>query len=34
MIGLYIMLGGMLLTGVIIVLLDEISYRRKHRGTK
>ena len=34
MIGLYIMLGGMALTGVILVILDQISYRRRHRGTK
>jgi hypothetical protein len=34
MIGLYILLGGMALTMVIIVVLDGISYRRKHRGAK
>lgn len=34
MIGLYIMLGGMALFAVIFTVLDGISYRRKHRGTK
>jgi len=34
MTGLYIMLGGMALTMIVIAVLDGISYRRKHRGTK
>jgi hypothetical protein len=34
MIGLYILLGGMALTMVIIAILDGISYRRKHRSAK
>lgn len=34
MTGLYVLLGGMALTMIIIAVLDEMSRRRKHRGTK
>jgi len=34
MIGLYILLGGIVLFATIVVVLDGISYRRKHRGAK
>jgi hypothetical protein len=34
MIGLYIMLGGMALTMIIIAVLDGIDYRRSHRSAK
>jgi hypothetical protein len=34
MTGLYILLGGMALFAVLIFVLDGISYRRRHRGTK
>lgn len=34
MIGIYILLGGIVLFSGIVVLLDGIAYRRKHRGTK
>jgi len=34
MIGAYIILGGMGLTAIVLVVLDEMSRRRKHRGAK
>lgn len=34
MIGLYILLGGITLFSTIVVILDGIAYRRRHRGTK
>ena len=34
MTGLYILLGGMALTMIIIAVPDEASRRRKHRSTR
>jgi hypothetical protein len=31
-IGLYILLGGITLFSAIVVILDGIAYRRRHRG--